>query len=615
MAGLPLHKKGRVVGAFVLYTAEPDAFDDAARKLLLEMAIDISYALDRFELEAERVQAAAQRKLAAEVFEQSSEGIVITDAARNIVLVNHAFTATTGYSEAEVLGRNPRMLASGRQDQDFYRAMWEAINRNGRWEGELWNCRKDGSLYPEWLSISRVLDAAGEVSHYIGTFTDITQHKAAEEHIQWLAHFDTLTGLPNRVLLADRTRHTLSMVQRGQEPLALMLIDLDHFKNVNDSLGHRVGDALLQELAKRLTAAVREQDTVSRPGGDEFIMVLPGTDAAGAAHLAEKLLETVVQPYQIEQHELRVTPSIGIAMYPGDGADFDTLSKCADVAMYRAKQHGRNNYCFFTSEMQARSVRTLQLENALRRALERDEFSLHYQPQISMLDGCIIGAEALLRWRHPELGMVSPAEFIPIAEDSGQILPIGEWVLRSAVRQWKIWSDQARAPMTLAVNLSAVQFHHPRLVELVVQILAEEKLEPKYLELELTEGVAMDNPLAAIAVMDNLHARGIRMSIDDFGTGYSSLSYLKRFKIYKLKIDQSFVRDIADDPNDKAIVGAVISLADSLGLQTIAEGVETEEQLAFLREKGCDEAQGYYFSRPLPADQFEAFLKGRCREP
>ncbi|MHB1189176.1 bifunctional diguanylate cyclase/phosphodiesterase [Thiobacillus sp.] len=559
----------------------------------------------------ERKWAESQLSLAAKVFEQSGEAIIITDAQLNIIMVNQAFTAITGYSEADALGQNPRMLASGRHDQAFYRAMWEAISAQGRWQGELWNRRKDGSLYPELLSIIRVLDAKGEVTHYIGISSDITQHKAAQARIQRLAHFDPLTGLPNWVLLNDRVNHDLSAAQRHRTQLVVMFVDLDHFKNVNDTLGHRIGDALLIAVATRLKAAMREIDTVSRQGGDEFVLILPDTDADGAAHVAGKLLEAVAQPYQIESFELTVTLSIGIALYPGDGEDFEVLSQCADAAMYRAKHDGRNTYRFFTTEMQARSAKNLHMENALRRALERKQLLLHYQPQISLRDGRVVGMEALLRWQHPELGMIPPADFIPLAEESGQILQIGEWVLRSAVRQMKGWMDAGLAPMVIAVNLSAVQFRHPHLPELVTRILDEEKLAPQYLELELTEGVAMEDAPAAIAVMDRLHARGIRMSIDDFGTGYSSLSYLKRFKVYKLKIDQSFVRDISQDPEDRAIVSAIISLASSLGLQTIAEGVETEGQLAFLREQGCSEVQGYYFSKPLPADEFEAFMRTR----
>ena len=557
----------------------------------------------------ERKQAEAQLSLAAKVFEQSGEGIVITDAQLNIIMVNQGFTAITGYSEAEALGQNPRMLASGRHDQAFYRAMWDDIARQGRWQGELWNRRKDGSLYPELLSIMRVLEAKGEVTHYIGIFSDITQHKEAQARIQRLAHFDSLTGLPNRALLGDRFSQALSAAQRKRTQLAIMFADLDHFKNVNDTLGHRIGDELLVAVAARLKAAVREVDTVSRQGGDEFILILPDTDADGAARVAGKLLAAIAQPYQIDGYDLSVTLSIGIVLYPGDGEDFEVLSKRADAAMYRAKHDGRNTYRFFTTEMQARSAHMLQMENALHRAQERNQLLLHYQPQISLDDGRIVGVEALLRWQHPELGMIAPADFIPIAEESGQILPIGEWALRRAVQQMKTWMDSGLTPMTVAVNLSAMQFRHPYLTELVTQILDEVKLAPQYLELELTESIAMGDAPAAIAVTERLHARGIRMSIDDFGTGYSSLSCLKRFKAHRLKIDQSFVRDIGEDPEDRAIVAAIISLANSLGLKTIAEGVESEAQLAFLREQRCNEVQGFYFSKALPADQFEAFVR------
>ena len=459
------------------------------------------------------------------------------------------------------------------------------------------------------LSVSRKSASSGEDPRFLVLSRDITKSKQAEEKIRRLAQFDPLTGLPNRMLLADRCNLALNAAQRNGTTLALMFVDLDHFKNVNDSLGHRVGDELLVAVAERLKATVRDQDTVSRMGGDEFILVLPETDAVGAAHVAEKLLEAASIPFALEHHELTVTPSIGIALYPNDGSDFDTLSRCADAAMYRAKQDGRNGSRFCTAEIQARSDHTLTLENALRRALERDQLRLHYQPQVSLVSGGIIGTEALLRWNHPELGMVSPAEFIPIAETSGLILPIGEWVLRTAVQQLKAWIDAGMAPITMSVNLSAVQFRHIDLPELITTILKEAQLPPHLLELELTEGVAMTDPRGAIAVMNNLHERGIRMSIDDFGTGYSSLSYLKKFKVYKVKIDQSFVRDITEDPDDKAIVSAIISMATSLGMQTIAEGVETEGQLEFLRDQGCNEVQGYYFSRPLPPDGFESFFK------
>ena len=424
-----------------------------------------------------------------------------------------------------------------------------------------------------------------------------------------LAHFDVLTGLPNRAQLSEHLQFAIHVAKRHSGHLALMFIDIDHFKDINDTLGHRVGDVLLIELSRRLRQALRAEDIVSRQGGDEFIVMLPDLDERSASLVAQKLLAAMGGSYGIEHHDLSVTASIGIALYPADGEDLESLSKKADTAMYRAKQEGRNGYRFFTAEMQARSARHLQLGNALRHALERNELSIHYQPQLALSDGRIVGAEALLRWHNPELGPVSPAEFIPVAEDNGLILLIGEWVLRQAVEQARTWLASDLPPLVMAVNLSAVQFRHPALPDLVTRILDEASLPPEYLELELTEGLAMHDPQGAIAVMNKLHDRGVRMSIDDFGTGYSSLGYLKKFNVYKLKIDQSFVRDIRTDPEDKAIVSAIIQMAKSLGLATIAEGVETEGQLAFLREQGCDEVQGYYYSKPLTADAFARYVK------
>jgi diguanylate cyclase (GGDEF)-like protein/PAS domain S-box-containing protein len=560
---------------------------------------------------SERREADAQRLLSSQVFEQGNEGVIITDAHGNIVKVNAAFTAISGFSAEDVLGQNPRIFSSGRQDADFYRQMWNEIRRNGRWASEVWNRRKDGSIYPEWLSISRALDDAGQVTHYIASFSDITQRKANEDRIRQMAHYDALTGLPNRVLLHDRATQAIQSSHRSGQTMALVFIDLDHFKHVNDSLGHPVGDRLLKLLASRLKSALREQDTLSRVGGDEFVVVLPETDANGAAHVANKVLQLALEPLQVDQHELTVTWSMGIAIYPFDGADFDALSKCADTAMYRAKRDGRNAYCFYTTEMQAASARVLMLENALRRALDRGELQLHYQPQCSLHSGQIIGAEALLRWQHPELGWVSPAEFIPIAESCGLIHPIGEWVLRTALQQLRAWLDRGMQPLTMAVNLSAVQFRRPNLPDMVVQILAQSGVDAHCLELELTESVASHDPLAAVAVMNRLRQSGVQIAIDDFGTGYSSLSYLKRFQVSRLKIDQSFVQNLVDSAEDQAIVTAIIHIAASLGLRTVAEGVETPAQLKWLRQSGCDEVQGYLISRPLPADRFEAFAHDR----
>lgn len=596
--------KKQVLGTFALYYSVP-------RSPLPDELASMERGAHLASLAIERAQSEDRLSKLSQAVEQSPNNIVITDLAANIEYANVAFVNATGYSLNEVIGKNPRILHSGKTPQATYDEMWADLTSGKTWRGELINRRRDGSEYVEYAMISPVRMPDGRVTNYLAIKEDITEKKQAEARMQQLAHFDFLTGLPNQALLKDRVAHAMRLAQRSSTQLAVLFLDIDHFKNINDTLGHRIGDEVLIQLAARLKSLVRDEDTLSRLGGDEFILVLPGTNADGAAHVAEKVLEMVARTCHIEQYELVVTPSIGIAMYPSDGIDFDKLYQSADVAMYRAKRDGRNTFRFFTAEMQERSARRLLLENALRHALEREQLQLYYQPQVSMQDGQVVGAEALLRWHHPELGMVSPVEFIPIAEESGQILSIGEWVLRTAVQQAKSWMDSGQPPITIAVNLSPVQFRHAHLPELVMQILEEANLPPQYIELELTESMAMDAPLAAIAVMDELYARGIRMSIDDFGTGYSSLSYLKKFKVNKLKIDQSFVRDISEDPESRAIVTSIITLASSMGFQTIAEGVETAGQLAFLRLQGCNEVQGYYFSRPLPIAQFEAFRRAQ----
>ena len=611
-AALPLHRKGHVIGAFSLYTDVAHAFDEEAQHLLVEMAMDIDFALDHFVDEAQRAVVQQALQEAEEVyraaFQSSPDTININRLEDGLYLdVNAAFERVSGWTRDEVIGRTSAEINIWHDMADRSRLL-EHLQRDGGCENmKAQFAMKDGTLRTCLMS-ARKITLKG-VACILSITRDMSAQEQADARIQQLAHFDQLTGLPNRALLNDRFKYSLSLAQRSGEPLVVMFLDLDHFKTINDTLGHSIGDQLLMEVSRRLKSSLREEDTLSRMGGDEFILVLPGTDEAGARQVAGKLIEAVAHPCQIEQYELVNTISIGIALYPHDGEDFETLSKHADTAMYRVKQASRNDFCFFTQEMQAHSARTLQLLNALRHALARNELALYYQPQIALQDGHIIGAEALLRWTHPELGSISPDEFIPIAEDSGLIIPIGEWVLRSAATQARAWLASGLPPLVVAVNLSAVQFRHPNLTELVNRILAETQLAAEYLELELTEAVAMDDPLAAIAVMNKLHECGIRMSIDDFGTGYSSLSYLKKFQVYKLKIDQSFVRDITDDPDDKAIVSAIINLANSLGMQTIAEGVETSGQLAFLRLQGCDEVQGYYFSKPLPAGEFEQFVK------
>jgi diguanylate cyclase (GGDEF)-like protein/PAS domain S-box-containing protein len=544
------------------------------------------------------------------VFESSSEAIVITDAEHNIVVVNLAFTLITGYDLADVMWKNPKLLSSGRQTPEFYQSMWQSINETGRWQGEIWNRRKNGEIFPEWLSISTVKDGNGKVTNYIAIFNDITRRKESEQQIQFLAHYDALTKLPNRTLFADRIQQALATAKRGAKKVALLFLDLDRFKSINDSLGHLSGDLLLQSVANRLKSCVREMDTVCRQGGDEFMVLLTEIDKAeDATYIALKIISAMSDAHLVEDSRLIVTFSIGISIYPDDAADSLLMIKNADAAMYHAKEKGRNNFQFFTPDMNAEASERLVMEGDLRRAVQQNEFVLRYQPQIDNRSGNIVGMEALVRWQHPDKGLISPARFIPIAEDCGLINSIGEWVLKTACIQNKKWQDEGLLKVPVAVNISALQFHQKNFKESIAQALQESGLEPGYLELEITEGIAIKDIETTVRSLNELKLMGVLISIDDFGTGYSSLSYLKRFPIDKLKIDQSFVCDLTTDADDAAIVQTIISMGHGLRFKVIAEGVETAEQLAFLKEKECDEIQGYYFSKPLTADDFSEYVK------
>ncbi|MFH1034895.1 MAG: EAL domain-containing protein [Pseudomonadota bacterium] len=559
---------------------------------------------------SQRKESQEQLQLAAKVFENTVEGITVTDSQGNIQMVNPGFSLITGYSPQEVIGQNPRVLRSERHDDEFYQRMWREILARGQWSGEIWNRRKSGEAYPEWLNISAIRDPQGQITHFVAVFHDITEIKASQEQIKYQAFHDALTGLPNRALFNDRLRVALARAQRGQQSLAVTFLDLDHFKSINDSLGHAIGDVLLQEVAARLQQCLRAEDTVSRLGGDEFIMIMPdvqGPDQAVAA--AQRIIEALERPFVLKGHELYVTASLGITLFPADGDELETLVKNADMAMYRAKEQGRNTFQLYTSSMNKRVLLRQAMQADLRKALERDELIVYYQPKVDLDSGRVAGMEALLRWQRPDGRLVPPGKFIPLAEDTGLILPIGQVVLEKACRQAAQWARQGHGGLRLAVNLSARQFAQPQLLENVEQVLASSGLAPELLELEITESTVMSNVQSASQVLDLLHGMGVSLALDDFGTGYSSLYYLKHLRIDVLKIDRSFVRDIPDNSEANAIAEAVVSLARSLRLQVVAEGVETHAQLGFLRGLGCDYLQGYLFSRPLSTDDFGALLQ------
>ncbi len=562
----------------------------------------------------ERKQAEDKLRQAATVFASTHEGVTITDADGNITAVNPAFCLITGYDEAEVLGKNPRILKSDRHDDDFYRQMWNSIRTDGFWQGEIWNRRKTGEVYPELLTISAVRNDAGAVVNYIGAFTDITKIKQGEMRLQHLAHHDPLTDLPNRLLLLMCLDEAIGKAKRHGRRGAVLLLDVDRFKNVNDSLGHPTGDRLLMMIAERLRDVVSAPDFVARMGGDEFVVVLNDiTFEDNARAVAQKLIEAFQRPFSLsEGHQVYIGASIGISLFPDHAAIANDLIQHADAALYRAKDRGRNTYSFYSTALTEAANIRLQMEAELRRGLEQREFQLHYQPIVSLTDGRIVGAEALIRWQSRS-GLVPPSDFIPIAEETGLITPIGKWVLREACRQAKAWLDAGLPIYTMAVNLSPRQFEDPELEQHTRAILEETGLPGPRLEIELTESALMKQGREASDKLDSLKRLGVRLAIDDFGTGYSSLAYLARLPIDKLKIDQSFVRNIPDDRASSEITATIIALAKNLNLHVVSEGVETDAQLDFVRGEGCDAAQGYLFSRPLPAADFSAIYRRLAR--
>ena len=554
----------------------------------------------------------AQNELAlfGRLFSNAREGMMITDAEQRIVAVNASFVEITGYDDKQIIGMTPNVLSSGKQDEAFYREFWDALKRAGRWQGEIWNRRQNGEAYPEWLSVTVVRNETGDVVNYVGIFSDISERKSAEARIHHLAHYDALTNLPNRALLQDRLEQAILQSRRKNKQTAVLFVDLDRFKPINDSFGQHVGDELLIQVGERLQHVVREVDTVARYGSDEFVVVSQDLEQSqDAAMIARKLLGALNQPYRLAQHEMTVTASIGVAIYPEDGDTVATLLRNADVAMYGAKT-GLSGMQFYSEDMNTDSIGELLLQNQLRGAIDRQELLLYYQPKVDAATGKLVGAEALLRWQHPELGLLSPIRFVPAAEESGLIVPIGGWVLRTACRQLRQWLDAGLEPLPIAVNLSVQQLMQENLTDFIGEVLMDNLLPPGLLQIELTETMLMRDVKHAARVLECLRDMGVGVSIDDFGSGYSSLTYLQTFAVDLLKIDRSFVLDIGGEGQGK-IAGAIIALAHSMGLKVLAEGVETTEQRDFLLKHGCDQIQGFLFGYPEPVDVFSLRLARR----
>lgn len=547
---------------------------------------------------------------AAVVFEASSDAILVLDADGLVRMVNTSFTKMTGFTESDILGKSPRLLRAGRKDEKRYDAMWQTVLKKGHWRGELWRRKKSGETYPEWTSITAVKDSNEKVLEYVIIGSDMSERKYAEDRILYQANFDQLTNLPNRNLFMDRLHQSLQRVQRDETVLALLFIDLDRFKNINDSLGHSAGDKLLKKVSHVMRKTVRDSDTIARFGGDEFAVILsPIYGPKNASRVAQALLDVLSKPIDLDGYKAIIGASIGISMYPADGTTEEELVKNADIAMYRAKESGRNNYQFFTDEMQQAAKARLLMENDLRDAIDRQELRIVFQPQVDAKTQSLAGAEVLVRWQSHDRGLVSPSEFIYLAEDTGLIVPIGEWVLRQACMQYRRWQRAGVAPPYLAINVSGRQFKMEGFSESVKKILEETELESKYVELELTESFLMDDQEFAINTLKELKSMGFQLSIDDFGTGYSSLSYLKKFPIDRLKIDRSFVIDIDQNEEDRAIVRAIIDLAHTLQISVIAEGVEEKAQGDMLTRMGCDIIQGYLYSKPIDGVAFTLYLQ------
>lgn len=604
---MPIRAKGgRIVGSFALSSFEHRLPSPFHRKLLEIGAFIVGIVLDR-------QKADEQIYLAGKMFENSAEGIMITDAHNRIVSINSAFTEITGYRLNEVLGKNPSILSSGRHDREFYRDMWLDIRTQGFWQGEIWNRNRAGKEYPERLSVSVVHDSSGGISHYMGIFFDLTEKKMADEKIMRHTYFDALTGLPNRRLFNDRLEQEIKKAHRFGLSLALLFIDLDQFKEINDALGHSLGDELLIEASKRLGACVGEADTVARLGGDEFTVILGELhETGGVEAIAREIAQTLSTPFRLGDSDLYISASIGISLYPADARDAESLLKNADQALYASKNAGRNRYSYFMPSMQEAAQNRLRIATDLRRALAEGQLSLHYQPVVELATGAVRKAEALLRWRHPERGMVSPMEFIPIAEETGAIVEIGDLAFREAAAQAARWRKRFHPAFQIGINKSPAQFKNRQCVlSSWFDYMAELGLPGHALAVEITEGLLLEAEPETSQKLLALRQAGIAIFLDDFGTGYCSLSYLQKFDIDAIKIDQSFVRELTASPKNRALCRAIVLMAHELDMTVVAEGVETVDQRNLLVAMGCDYAQGYWFSKPLPAEDFERWLAER----
>ncbi|WP_371325066.1 EAL domain-containing protein [Dechloromonas sp. ZY10] len=596
---------GRLLGSFAIYREQPGEPGADRVETIQQAAQLVGDALERKRIDEEL-------RLASSVFQASSEGIIVCDAERRILAVNPAFTRITGYAAEEALGRDPGFLSAGRTSPSLYREMWESLGVSGQWFGEIWNMRKNGEVFPEWLTINALRDEAGRVYRYIGMFSDVSSRKQWEDQIWRQTNYDALTELPNRRLFRDRLQQEARKAQAAQQPLALLHIDLDHFKEVNEQLGHAAGDSLLQQVAGRLLGCAGGADTTARLGGDEFALIMPAQpDLGRVEQVAQDIVERLAAPCRINGEPVYVTASVGITLYPNDGEEHELLLKNAEQAMYAAKEGGRNRYSFFTPSLQEAALQRQSLSRDLRQALALRQFELYFQPIVDLASGRIFKAEALIRWKHPERGFVSPAHFIPLAEELGLIEELGQWVFFEAVRWAQVWNEHPAADgrvFQISVNKSPRQFHNGKTHLEWVEHLRHCGLDPRAIVIEITEGLLLDEASGALDKLKHFRRQGLEIALDDFGTGYSAMAYLKRFDIDYLKIDQSFVRDMENNPGDRAIVEAMVVMAHKLGMKVIAEGIETEAQRAFLFAAGCNYGQGYLFSRPVPATAFTALL-------